>query len=280
MAGFADINAIVNALSVLGYGQALPWSKIKAANTAAGGLYTLWPEAGTPAAGVYTGAAQEAVQATSSTTGALIYTNPGGSRDMFALTATGNAMATAGSGSLHLWDRLLYYPGLSHAPAALTLTNAVALPRYTTGVGVYAFLEVTTALGAAAHTCDLTYTDTTDATGNTTGAQTMVASSAAARIPHAFTWFPLASGDKGIKSVQTATFAGAGATGTSALVLAKLLAVIPVTAIGVASIADFVRGPLLALPEIEDGACLFWTWTCGVASTTPTFSGLVQLCEN
>src|SRR3990167_5264632 len=121
MAGFADINAIVNALTVLGYGQALPWSKNKSANAAAGGLYTLWPEAGTPAAGVYTGTVQDGIQATSSTTGAIIYTNPGGSRDMFALTATGNMMASAGAApALPLGPLRLFPGGGLPAPASKT----------------------------------------------------------------------------------------------------------------------------------------------------------------
>ena len=284
MAGFADINAIVNALTVNGYGQALPWAKKKAANTAAAGLYSLWGEEGTPAAGVYTGTVQDGIQATSSTTGAIIYTNPGGSRDMFALTATGNMMASAGSGTLLLWDRLLYYPGIDDNSNALqTFTNGVALPRYTTGVGVHMFLEQTAVGGATARTATILYQDPdgNETAAETTGAQTVAVSSVAGRFPHTFSWFPLAAGDKGVKRATSIQYSAAGGTAnaTTCLVLAKLLTMIPLTATGPLYPTDHVRGPLL-LPEIQDDACLFWTFDAGSAASVPSFAGLVQLCEN
>jgi hypothetical protein len=279
MAGFTSFDALVYARSSLGYGQDLDFQKTATFSpSAAGQNWTLWAAGGLPAAGVYTGAAATAAQCTDATTGGIAFTNAGTGRNLFAHSLS--ALCTSGTGTLILWDRLLYYPGLSHAPAATALTNGVALPRYTTGAGVYAFLEVTTALGAAAHTCDLTYTDQGGNAGATTGAQTIIVSSAAERIPHAFRYFPLASGDTGIRSVQTVTFAGAGATGTSALVLAKRLAVIPIGTANVASVQDLLRGPQIALPEINDDACLFFTWHAASAGTTPTVDGTIFTAES
>jgi hypothetical protein len=279
MAGFTSFDALVYARSSLGYGQDLYFNKVTAFSPgAAGQNWTLWAAPGLPAAGVYTGSAETAAQATDATTGGIGFTNAGTGRNLFAHSLS--ALCTSGTGTLILWDRLLYYPGLSHAPATLTMTNGVALPRYTTGAGVYAFLEVTTTLGANAHTCTLTYTDQSGNAGASTGAQTIIVSSAAERIPHAFRYFPLASGDTGIRSVQSVVFAGAGATGTSALVLAKPLAVVPLGTASIASVQDLLRGPQIALPEINDDACLMWTWHAASAGTTPTIDGTIFTAES
>lgn len=286
MAGFADTNAIVNALTVSGYGQALPYLKTKAANTATGVHYTLWGDTGFPGAGTYAGAAITAAQALSTTAGAMPYLNPGSGRDMFALTATGAQTASSITefGTLHLWDRLLYYPGIDDNSNALqTFTNGVALPRYTTGVGVHMFLEQTVVGGATARTATILYQDPdgNETAAETTGAQTVAVSSVSGRFPHAFTWFPLAAGDTGVKRATSIQYSAAGGTGgaTTCLVLAKLLTMIPLPSSRPSFLTDHVRGPML-LPEIKDGACLFWTMSAGSAASVPSFSGLVQLCEN
>jgi hypothetical protein len=280
MAGFSSFDALIYARSSLSYGQDLLFQKTKAANTAASTFYTLWGEGGVQPAGSRAGAAATAAQCTDATTGAIPFSNAGSNRNLFAHSVA--ALQTSGNGTLFLWDRLLYYPGIDHSTAGATaLTNGVALPRYTTGAGVYAFLEVTTVIGAAAHTMTLTYTDDAGNAGNSTGAVTITPSAPVESLCHAQMVFPLATGDKGIRSVQTITQATAGApTGVSTLVLARLLATIPLPTANVSTVQDLVRGPQIALPEINDDACLMWTYLGSSAGTTPTFSGMIYATEN
>jgi hypothetical protein len=280
MAGFTSFDALIYARSSLGYGQDLLFQKTRSTNTAASVFVTLWGEGGVQPAGSRAGAAATAAQCTDATTGAIPFSNAGSNRNLFAHSVA--ALQTSGTGTLFLWDRLLYYPGIDHSTAGATnFTNGVALPRYTTGAGVYAFLEVTTVLGAAAHTMTLTYTDDAGNAGNSSGAVTITPSTAVEGICHAQMVFPMAAGDKGIRSVQTITQATGGApTGISTLVLARLLATIPLPTANVSSVQDLVRGPQIALPEINDDACLMWTYLPSSTGTTPTFSGVIYATES
>jgi hypothetical protein len=281
MPGFPDISAIVNALSVSKYGQRIPWMKLFAASTAAGGRYTMWPQTGTPDAGVYTGSALTATQATSATTGAIPYTNPGGSRDMFVLAL--KAACSASPGTVLLWDRLVYYPTIDHTSALLqTFTNGVGLPRATTGVGVRAFLETTTALGASAQNATLLYQDPdgNETAAQTSGALAMVASSAIARIPHATNWFPFAAGDTGMLRATSIQFSAGNTQGVSCLVLAQLIAEFQIPEAGSVVTEDLVRGAFFSIPELEASSCLFFTHQSAATGSTPEFHGMLQLCEN
>jgi hypothetical protein len=82
------------------------------------------------------------------------------------------------------------------------------------------------------------------------------------------TFLPLASGDTGVRSVQTVTMSAAN-TGTFALVLAKKIATIPVTTVSVAAERDLLN-QLPSLPQIKDGACLTWLYFAGAATGAST----------
>lgn len=280
MAGFADFDAYLNAETVSQYGQDMPFTKTATWTSAAGGYYTLWNGSGTPTTGVYTGTVREATQATSSTTGALYFANATSPRKLF-LTALEAVTATASAtGTLVVLDRLLYYPGIDHTATTNNLTNPVALSRYTTGRGVLAFLEVTVALGATAQTVTLSsYTDQGGTGGNSTIAVSVVASSVVGRLCHSPMYLPLAAGDYGIRSVTTLTFSVANSTGTSALVLAKELARIPIGTAFVNTTKDILRSGV-GIPQIADNACLMFLWIPAAAVATPVFQGNVHGCEN
>lgn len=274
-----DRDYIANALTVSDYGQRITFSKTVPTNTVANTYTTLWDSDGIPAAGGYSGATYTAAQVTGSTTGALRFTNATAPRNLFALGGTGFTPTASGNGTLLVLDRLLYYPGINHATTGATaMTNGVALSRYTTGAGVMAFLEVTTGLNATAHTVQLTYTDSAGNSGNTTTAITPIASSAARRIPYAGLFFPLAAGDTGVRSVQTVTVTGAGATGTSALILAKPLFEIPLPSVSVAEKLDLLKDEI-DLPEINDDAALMFIVVSQAAATTPSYCGRLRAVE-
>lgn len=256
-----------------GLGQPLTTNK-SVITTAQGGHYGTFQSAGTPGAGSYSGTALTAVQLSSSTTGAVPFSNASASKKLFLVA--GNLAASNTSGTFRLWDLLLYYPGINHAtaPGAQTLTNGVTLPRYTTGQGVAAFLEVTTGLGATAQNVTLSYTNQASTAGRSTGAQAIVTSSSAGRFPHAFLQFPTQGTDTGIKSVESVTFSAAS-TGTSALILARILAEIPVYAANIAGRWDYESQ--MDLPQIFDSACLAWTFSANATATTPLAMGGLNL---
>jgi hypothetical protein len=274
-----DRDYIANALTVSNYGQRRSFSKTMTSNTVANTYSTLWDSDGIPSAGGYTGSAYTAVQVTSATAGAFSFTDPTSPRNLFLLGGDVTSNTASNTGTLIVLDRLLYYPGINHATTGTTaMTNGVSLPRSTTGAGVMAFLEVTTGLNATAHTVQLTYTDSANNSGNVTTAITPIASSAARRIPYAGLYFPLASGDVGVRSVQNVIVTGAGATGTSAVVLAKEICRIPMTSTGVVNKIDLLKEEL-DLPEIEDGAALMFILVTPAAATTPNVNGKFRAVE-
>ena len=98
--------------------------------------------------------------------------------------------------------------------------------------GVMIFADVQVALGAGAANLTVTYTDQDGLTG-TTSSLAMLVSSPLGKIPYSYNnnspFLRLASGDRGVKSIQSFTLsAGMGAGGTFALCLFKPLLTIPV----------------------------------------------------
>jgi hypothetical protein len=277
MPGFTSYDQIINALTVSLYGQRLPWLKPTAFTTAASAFYTLWNTAGFPGQGTYAGTAANSQACTSATDGAIEFANATSPRKLWLLGGEG---AGNYAGTLFLWDRLLYYPGIDHnTTGAQALTTGATLPRATFGEKVFAWLEVTSALGATAQTCTLSYTNQSGTPSRSTGAQTIQTSSVVSRLPFARPYFPLQAGDTGIRSVESYTFSAAN-TGTSALVLARLIAMWGQPVASVVSSLDLVRGPGLSLPQIEDDSCLFFTFAPNSAIASPTLYGNLQLCEN
>lgn len=168
--------------------------------------------------------------------------NSGAGRKNFAARWEGkvDAGSTNFLGTFILVDVIGYYPTIDLNTTTNTLTNVNPLPRYTDGKGVRAFLDVTTVLGATGRTATMTYTDQ-DGNGSATSTfdlpanqpvQTIAANKANTNFPSHF--ITLASGDSGIRSVQSFNLAvgGMGAGSAGALVLCKPLLEFQITALG------------------------------------------------
>lgn len=194
-----------------------------------------------------------------------------------------NAWATAATGvpgTLMLVDMQGYYPGISNnTTSAQTMVGTPTL-RYTDGEGVRAFMVQTAAAGATAQNFNMSYTDQAGNAANTMPVTVACTASAiAGHINHSGTaannygpFLPLASGDTGIRSVQTVTMSAAN-TGTFALVLARPLASITLSVAGLMTEKDLLN-QIPSLPEIKDGACLTWLWGAGAATAaSTTFAG-------
>ena len=188
----------------------------------------------------------------------------------------------------------LLYPSFADAVAGTNVvvttsagtgvhTLTAGLPRSTTGAGVECFSTVTTLLGAGTPTVALTYTDHLGNLGNVTptglGLPIHKAVSPVGLIPYSGTgsgkfnpYFPLATGDDGIRSIQSINQNATQTSGAVAYCLAKEIASLPMSAVGVSGEREFLS-MIPGLPIIEDGACLAWLLYNGAA--TPAASGFI-----
>jgi len=263
------------------------WNKITGASTyTAGRWYDFSPLAGTPIANTFSGTALN-WQTMSEANGFAIPHGGDVSTDtkhlLNASAITG--VATGVPGQLMLVDMQGYYPGISlNSATAQTLIGTPTL-RYTNGVGVRAFFVTTTASGATAHNIAMSYTNQSATAGRSLPVTVACTASAiAGHLTHSGTaannygpFLPLASGDTGIKSVQSVTISAASGAGVGALVLARPLMTLPLTAVSIATERDFLN-QLPSLPRIYDGACLTWLYFAGAATAAATnFYGHVEM---
>lgn len=196
-----------------------------------------------------------------------------------------SSIASAVPGVLMLMDMQGYYPGISmNVLTAQTLTGTPTL-RYTNGVGVRAFMVVTTSTGAVAHNIAISYTNQAATAGRALPVTVAgTASAIAPHITHSGTaannygpFLPLASGDTGMQSVQTVTLSAASGAGVSALVFARPILSLPITTAGVAAERDLLN-QLASLPRVMDGACLVWVYFAGSATAASTnFYGSLEV---
>jgi hypothetical protein len=167
-----------------------------------------------------------------------------------------------------------------------THTLTVTPSRYADGVGLRAYMVSTSLTGTSSGTPVMvaSYTDQAGNSGAALGA-TINFTAGAANVPtpgkichsgvaannHA-PFLPLATGDTGMRSVQSVTmstnYGGASAV-TGALVLCKPLAAIPIVTLGVAGERNLVM-QLPSLPRIYDEACLNLLWFPGAATAAST----------
>lgn len=177
-----------------------------------------------------------------------------------------------------LCDFLLAYPGIDmNSIATQTLLNDNALPRYTDGTGVRAYIvasNVYQTVGAYAGQTDMSYTNSAGTAGKALPVQVdNTVGCVVGQIIHTGTnennyapFLPRAEGDMGVRSVQSVTYSAAtdnpykvipNAFSYSTLVLAKPLMYIPVTGVTIESERDLMY-QLPALPRVVDGAYLGW----------------------
>jgi hypothetical protein len=152
--------------------------------------------------------------------------------------------------TIMLYDRLVSISGISLVGTGNKNVNSVALPRYTTGEGVEVWLEVTTATTTTAAVISMN--SYTDESGNGTSAgATLTFPAAATRLSAFIGPMPLASGDYGVRSVETLNVATAAATGVVNVVLIKPLVYLS-TATYLSRDVDLVG----SLPRLFNGASL------------------------
>jgi hypothetical protein len=290
MPGFTSHDDLINQISVNGRFWRTDWQKSSFTTTAqaAGLWYSLFRGGGNPPADTILGtgtnlAFQALTDATANATGIPHGGNVGGGTGYKQLlnAAAQTAAGTVAPCVLMLVDLLGFYPITTVTTTGdQALNNTVTLPRYTNGDGVQAFLTPSTVMGAATPNIRLTYTDSDANAGNLTPATLPIGNTAApvTQIVYSGTgsgkfgpFFPLAIGDRGIRSVQQFNLSASYVSGVLNLVLCKPLATMPITTLGVTAERDFVN-QFNSLPKIYDGACLAWLMLAG--ANTPVGSPL------
>lgn len=159
-----------------------------------------------------------------------------------------------------LIDRLSHQGGLDGTLTSAQTTNlpTAALTRYTSGVGVFAALEVYTAVGTTTTTATMSYTNQTGTSGRTSKSVVFGGSSAGATA-RAIIIMPLQDGDTGVRSVESVTLAGTtGIAGNFGVTLFKPLMMLPLQGLigDKQTVYDAFLGGASVLNEIQDGCCL------------------------
>jgi hypothetical protein len=233
------MNTLVAALP----GQHKHFTKAAVAPKASGSWHSLWTTAGQPGAGAAAGSVNGAIP-TSATPGAIPFTDPVALISYLAKFA----IASSTTGTLILYDRLWHDSALSATVATVQSITQPAVTRPDAlGVDVELWAEIYTATTAAA-TATALYTDQDGNASQSATASIIAASVAGQMFP-----FSLASGDSGVRSVQSVQLSGSMTAGAWGLTLLRRLAEIPIGLAGVGNVYDTIA---LGMPRIYDSACL------------------------
>jgi hypothetical protein len=234
---------------------------------------SLWTYDGIPAGGAVPTVAAIPDR---TTTGAIPFTAPGGSRDLHLI---GASITPVTPGVYLLYDRLFHKGGLSGVSTVDQTvqgsTPSPALTRNTGGAGNMAWYEIYTVIGTSTTTLTMTYTDQGGTTGQTAtiniGATGFREVTRAQRIP-------LAAGDTGVRAVEKVKLtATTGTAGDFGITVAQPLAWIPVSSAGLAGWRDYTTG-LPGIPVINPDACLALMFIPAVA-TAPEVWGCLSTVE-
>lgn len=278
--GFSSNDDLMNKVTNSGKTWRIDWNKITgAAAYTAGRWYDMSALNGYPIANAWAGTALNWIACNETTgNGTQIFGayNAGAvsTETKHLINSSGiTSSATGGLAQLMLVDMQGYYPGINMNVATLqTLIGSPSL-RYTNGEGVRAYLVPTATTGATAHNLSMSYTNQAGTAGRTLPfTVSCTASAITPHITHSGTaannygpFLPMASGDYGIRSVQSVQLSAASGAGTAALVLARPIMTIPVVTTSIASERDHVN-QMPSFPQIKDGACLTWLYLSGAAT--------------
>lgn len=267
------------------------WNKITGgAAYTAGRWYEMLSLGGYPPATAFPGTALTWVSCTDATgDGTTRFGIPHGGNvsALIKHLSTMAAWSTAATGVpsvLQLVDVQGYWPGINMNVATAQTLLGTPAHRYTDGAGCRLFLAARATTGATAHNLSVSYTNSASVAGRTL--PVTVSCTPSAIVPHIVhsgtaannygPYLPMASGDVGVKSVQTVTLSAASLAGSAALVLARPIAQIPLSIASLMTEKDFWN-QLPSAPQIKDGACLGFILGAGAAvGASTTFVGTLE----
>lgn len=281
MAALTDLSDLINRLTGGNSGspETMIFHKAPRASGAAvtapiaGRMASLWTYDGMPAGGSAPGAA---AIPTRTTTGAIPFTAPGGSREKFLISA---GVAPSVAGVFVIYDRLFHISGLSGTSTADQTvqgsTPSPALTRNTGGAGNFVFYEIYSILGTTSATLTMTYTDQDGNTGQTA---TMNIGATGFREVTRAQRIPLAAGDTGVRAIEKVALSGStGTAGDFGITIGQAIAWIPVGSAGSGGWRDYTTG-LPGIPAIDTNACLSLLFI-PAANTAPEVTGAMTFVE-
>ncbi len=257
-AGFASYDQIITALTTNATGQRIDFNKTSLGATVQASSYDLWQAGGQPAAGTF-GTALTGRHIDGTYAAGMDFTNPTAPATLHLLSF--GAGSTVSLGTLLLYDRVYEYPFtgtvLSGTFVAPTLQARDAAGA-TAGAGLYMMLETFSATARAAVTVTPSYTNSAG-TASRTNAFTSTAGTALAgglSNPTGSPFIiPLASGDVGVRSIQSYTLSASALAANMCLTIFRPLAYLPVLAAQSYVERDLVL-QLAGLPRIYNDSAL------------------------
>lgn len=259
MAGFSSLSDLISEATTGGKKADYQFNKVGTTGVL-GATNSLWRVGTQPAAGAAASNAPGGNVPTSATTGSLILWNPttGGDTQHFVRA---DVVGTVGGNTLLMYDRIFEVNKTMASAAAESITGAPTRYQAITNTpdsadGNFLFFETQAALGATAHNWTGTYTDQDGNTGASLPSLTGNSACIANRIDHPTGQFfaPLASGDAGIRSIQSVTCSSA-TTGTLAVVIGHPIAFLPTPLANIFTIIDGINSAF-NLTRIFDNAAL------------------------
>jgi len=267
MAGFSSYDNMISKITASGQYADSNFFKSSGTMHGAGTWASLWRVASLPAAGNDTGGALD---------------NYAGSMNWAAQSPMTKHLITFGGvssllGTLMLYDRLAQVPSIVTTSTGDKAVNTAALTRYTDGVGVQCWLEVTAATTATAPIVHLhAYTDNDNNPNQ--DSVTSYTFPAAATVLNSFLGpLPILAADTGVRVVTTLNVSQASTLGTVSVVLIKPLAFLPLLA-NTWNERDLVL-QLAAMPRAYDTASLALAF-CPNAVTAVNIWGMIRMAYN
>ena len=277
-------DGIINARAT-GFAQDVAFTKVALGVTVANAWSSCYDSTGVPAAGTFTATPGAALNNASA--GALSFglSNPGSnSKYLLTFGYTSNQQINM----LILAD-ILVQVSVSFTTTAAQTVSSAALTRYTSGAGVLAIFEVTTALSSTAANMTTAYTGVfwTGSAVSTHSSTTAAAASTASLIVQRLNpilvgpFLNFASGDFGITTMSTMTLSAAQSAGVCGLNLYYPLSFVP----GVAANAYLERDSTIQIDGLtqlvtEAGGALgcLGMFILPNGTTAPTITGFLRTC--
>lgn len=206
--------------------------------TISGRITSLWMYDGAPS-GASTTAPTTAAVPTNATSGALKQTTSAASTKKRLISIVAVSLVT---GSIIVYDRVGHQGGLDGTVTTAQTTNlpTSALTRRTSGVGVEAWAEIYTQIGATGTTATISYTNQAGTSSQTSPAFTF--GGTGFREAQRILPLPLASGDYGVRAVANCDLVASTATaGAFGITLAYPIAILPLSVVGVGRLWSATR---------------------------------------
>lgn len=273
---FTGISSLSDLISeyTAGKGQDFGFFK-NGALAASGGYASLWGVGSQPAAGATPSVRPGGSVPTNATVGSLQQADPGGTDTLHLLTV--QSQGNAGPNTLVMYDRTFHASSIQHnTTSAQSITGTPTRYATTTSPGVFAFLEVTTALGATAQNLTMTYTDQDGNAAEAAAALAMVTSAVSTRIPHTPYFIPYNPGDTGIRTITNLAFSVANTAGVSNIVMGRRYCLIPQSVANSMVVMDGINSAF-NFKQVLSGACVAFLEIKGVSSATQ-YTGTIDMC--